>query len=238
MPRRSPRTASPRPASTEADVAVLRHEAGGRGPRGGPRLSRRREAPALRRELRHAVRPDVRRRAPRPDRDALPRRPGRPDRRRPDLLRRGGAERDGHARRDPRRVHGRGRRCKADVRGGDALAVYDALAARLATGPITFDYPLADGTTVQRELTANALEYGAFYYIYSRGARALLQRAIAAASHDNFVPAGQALLRQPERRSGHARRPARTRPGPTPRTTRSSARTTRSIRRPATRTPG
>jgi pimeloyl-ACP methyl ester carboxylesterase len=78
--------------------------------------------------------------------------------------------------------------CKEDVHGGDALAVYDALAARLKTGPITFDYPLANGTTEQRELTASALEYGTFYYTYSRAARALLQRAIASASQDNFVP--------------------------------------------------
>ncbi len=78
--------------------------------------------------------------------------------------------------------------CKKDVRGGDALAVYDALSSRLASGPILFDYPLANGSTTQRELTQSALEYGAFYYIYSRGARQLLQRAIAAASHDDFVP--------------------------------------------------
>ena len=78
--------------------------------------------------------------------------------------------------------------CKADVRGGDALAVYDALATKLDAGPITFQYPLADGTTASRQLTKSALEYGAFYYLYSRGARALLQRAIASASHDDFVP--------------------------------------------------
>ena len=80
------------------------------------------------------------------------------------------------------------RSCKADVRGGDALAVYDALATKLDAGPITFEYPLADGTTASRQLTKSALEYGAFYYLYSRGARALLQRAIASASHDDFVP--------------------------------------------------
>ena len=78
--------------------------------------------------------------------------------------------------------------CKTDVRGGDALAVYDALAARLETGPITFDYPLGNGSVEQRQLTESALEYGSFYYLYSRGGRALLQRAIAAASNDDFVP--------------------------------------------------
>lgn len=78
--------------------------------------------------------------------------------------------------------------CKADVRGGDALAVYDALAARLDSGPIAFDFPLGNGTVARRELTKSALEYGTFYYLYSRGARALLQRAVAAASHDDFVP--------------------------------------------------
>ena len=74
------------------------------------------------------------------------------------------------------------------MRGGDALAVYDALAAKLDDGPISFQYPLADGTAATRQLTKSALEYGSFYYLYSRGARQLLQRAIASASHDDFVP--------------------------------------------------
>ena len=42
--------------------AAVRHDAGDRGPRGDPRLPRRRQDGPLRRELRHAVRPDVRRR--------------------------------------------------------------------------------------------------------------------------------------------------------------------------------
>jgi pimeloyl-ACP methyl ester carboxylesterase len=78
--------------------------------------------------------------------------------------------------------------CKADIRGGDAQAVYDALAARLATSPISYDFPLGDGTTSQRQLTDAALEYTAFYQLYSRADREGLQRAIASASHDDFVP--------------------------------------------------
>ena len=89
--------------------AVLRDDPGRRGPRGGPRLPRRRQDGPLRRELRHAVRADLRRGPSRSHRDALRRRPGRPDGRRPDVLRRGGPDGRGHARRDARRLHGRTR---------------------------------------------------------------------------------------------------------------------------------
>ena len=78
--------------------------------------------------------------------------------------------------------------CKADVRGGDALAVYDALATRLESSPITFDFPMADGTVSQRQLSQTALEYAAYYQLYGHADREQLQRAIAAASHDDFVP--------------------------------------------------
>jgi pimeloyl-ACP methyl ester carboxylesterase len=78
--------------------------------------------------------------------------------------------------------------CAADVAGGDALAAYDALARELADGPIPFDFPLADGTLAARELTIADLENAAFNAIYYATDRYLLQRAIAAASHDNLVP--------------------------------------------------
>lgn len=81
--------------------------------------------------------------------------------------------------------------CRADIKGGDALAVYDALADRLAISPITFDYPTADGTPVQRQLTAADLETAAFAQLYSPFDRSMFLRAIAAASDENYVPLAQ-----------------------------------------------
>ena len=78
--------------------------------------------------------------------------------------------------------------CKADVAGGDALAAYDALAARLDTGPITFDFTTSTGATESRQLTIADLENAAFNALYYSYDRLLLQRAIAAASHDDLVP--------------------------------------------------
>jgi pimeloyl-ACP methyl ester carboxylesterase len=78
--------------------------------------------------------------------------------------------------------------CKSDVAGGDALAAYDALAARLTAAPITFDFPTSSGTTVTRQLTVTDLENAAFNALYYSYDRLLLQRAIAAASHDDLVP--------------------------------------------------
>ncbi len=78
--------------------------------------------------------------------------------------------------------------CKGDVAGGDALAAYDALAARLDGGPVTFEFPTSTGSTLSRQLTIADLENAAFNALYYTSDRLLLQRAIAAASHDDFVP--------------------------------------------------
>ncbi len=78
--------------------------------------------------------------------------------------------------------------CTVDVAGGDALAAYDALATRLDTGPISFDFTTSTGTTVARELTVADLENAAFNALYYSYDRLLLQRAIASASHEDFVP--------------------------------------------------
>jgi pimeloyl-ACP methyl ester carboxylesterase len=78
--------------------------------------------------------------------------------------------------------------CAADVAGGDALAAYDTLAAQLVGGPLDYDFPKADGTTERRQLTASDLENAAYGYIFSRTDRAMLQRAIASASHGDLVP--------------------------------------------------
>lgn len=78
--------------------------------------------------------------------------------------------------------------CAADVAGGDALAAYDALVEQLAGGPIAYDLPTSSGTSVSRELTIADLENAAFSMIYYPADRQMLQRAIASASHANFVP--------------------------------------------------
>ena len=87
-------------------AAVLRDAPGGRGPRGVPRLPQGRQARPLRRELRHAVRPDIRRRPPEPGPGALRRRAGRPDPRRLRVL--GGRRRGDRLQRlaHARSVHG------------------------------------------------------------------------------------------------------------------------------------
>ena len=59
-------------------AAVLLHQAGRGGPRGVPGVPRRRQDPAVRRELRHAAGPDVCRGAPGAHRGPVPGRLGRP----------------------------------------------------------------------------------------------------------------------------------------------------------------
>ena len=78
--------------------------------------------------------------------------------------------------------------CAAAVHGGDAVAVYDTLAAKLTAAPITFDFVTAKGTTESRQLTIADLETAASGYLYSPYGRFLLVRAIVAASHEDYVP--------------------------------------------------
>ncbi len=78
--------------------------------------------------------------------------------------------------------------CRRDVKGGDALAAYDALAATLKTGPITFDFTKSDGSTESRTLTDADLENAAFNALYYDYDRLLLQRAMGAASRGDYLP--------------------------------------------------
>lgn len=78
--------------------------------------------------------------------------------------------------------------CTPDIKGGDALVAYDALAARFSAGPIAFDFPTSKGTIERRELTIADLENAAFGAVYYSYDRLLLQRAIAAASNGDLVP--------------------------------------------------
>ncbi|HSS96868.1 MAG TPA: alpha/beta hydrolase, partial [Terriglobales bacterium] len=72
--------------------------------------------------------------------------------------------------------------------GNDALADYDDLAAKLAKGPITVKFPLPSGETTDRLLTLADLQYTVENYLYSVSERSILQRALVAASNEDYVP--------------------------------------------------
>lgn len=77
--------------------------------------------------------------------------------------------------------------CQADF-ATDPATVYDDLAARLASGPLTVPFTLGHGGQVDRSLTASHLEASAFYALYSPEGRAEFLRALAAAGRGNHVP--------------------------------------------------
>jgi pimeloyl-ACP methyl ester carboxylesterase len=77
--------------------------------------------------------------------------------------------------------------CKADM-GGDAGAVYDALAARVSQSPLAVPMTLSNGNRVERVLTTGLLEANAFYALYSPDGRAAFLRALAAASRGDHGP--------------------------------------------------
>jgi pimeloyl-ACP methyl ester carboxylesterase len=77
--------------------------------------------------------------------------------------------------------------CAADM-GEDAVAAYTRLANRLATGPIKVPLTLADGSTVDRNLTQGHLEANAFLSLYSPIGRADFLRTLAAANRGNHFP--------------------------------------------------
>jgi pimeloyl-ACP methyl ester carboxylesterase len=82
--------------------------------------------------------------------------------------------------------------CAADVDGGDAASAYNRLAVKLTLSPRKFNFPLASGETEDRYLTRDDLETTASNYLYSEASRMLLQRALAAASHGDYVPLARA----------------------------------------------
>ena len=83
--------------------------------------------------------------------------------------------------------------CRRDTLGGDALAAYDAFAARLARSPARVAFPLASGRTVGRRLWATHLETVALNGMYGQWGRMELQRVVAAASRGDLVPAERVL---------------------------------------------
>ena len=78
--------------------------------------------------------------------------------------------------------------CRRDSAGAGALAGYDAIRAKLAAGPISFRWPTAKGTFEIRKFTSALLEDAAVGYVYSQYSRMLLQRAVAAGTHGDYVP--------------------------------------------------
>jgi pimeloyl-ACP methyl ester carboxylesterase len=85
--------------------------------------------------------------------------------------------------------------CAADM-GGDALAVYDELAARVSEDPIQYEFPLPSRETVSRTFTFNQLEFTTAYQMYSLGGRMLFLRALSAAKDGDVVPMARLLYQQ------------------------------------------
>ncbi|HVM65498.1 MAG TPA: alpha/beta hydrolase [Acidimicrobiales bacterium] len=94
------------------------------------------------------------------------------------------------------------RPCAADVAGVDLLAAYDDLVGRGRAGTLSLSFPMADGSTQQRSLTAGEVQMAAIDYLYSTGDRELLLRALAAAARGDLVPLARvvyaSLLLDPE----------------------------------------
>ena len=77
--------------------------------------------------------------------------------------------------------------CKTDML-GDAAQVYDDLIAKLDSAAIDLDLPLGDDTASPRKLTQGMVEGNAFFALYGPNGRATFLRALAAASHQNYLP--------------------------------------------------
>lgn len=85
--------------------------------------------------------------------------------------------------------------CAQDL-GGDALAVYDRLAAQVSENPIPYEFPLPSGEKVSRTFTFNQLEFTTAYQMYSLSGRMLFLRALAAADKGDMVPMARLLHQQ------------------------------------------
>jgi pimeloyl-ACP methyl ester carboxylesterase len=71
------------------------------------------------------------------------------------------------------------RACAGDM-GGNAVAAYDRLAARLERRPLSFRFPLPEGGFARREFTFADLEVAAAGQLYAEDDRMLFNRALAA----------------------------------------------------------
>ena len=81
--------------------------------------------------------------------------------------------------------------CSLDME-GDAAALYDALMAEMAAGPIMIDYPLGDGTSESRPFSTAMLGMITFNALYGPDGRSEFLRVLAAASRGNRLPLLQA----------------------------------------------
>ncbi|MDP9482138.1 MAG: alpha/beta hydrolase, partial [Chloroflexota bacterium] len=82
--------------------------------------------------------------------------------------------------------------CRADIQGGDPLAAYDALATKLDAAPLSYRFPTAKGTFVERQLTLTDLQNLAYAYTYGPDDRSQFLRDLAAATHGDYVPMARA----------------------------------------------
>jgi pimeloyl-ACP methyl ester carboxylesterase len=77
---------------------------------------------------------------------------------------------------------------------GDAIAIYDELAAKLSRHPISFQFPLPNGEDKRRNFTLSDLEYVASSQLYTESDRMMFTRALAAyASNKDIVPLARLL---------------------------------------------
>ena len=84
--------------------------------------------------------------------------------------------------------------CAESVGGGDAIAAYGKLAARLKQGSIPFDFPLPSGELVRRAFTFPDLETVAADAMYAESQRMLFLRALVAYSrNEDLVPLARLL---------------------------------------------
>jgi pimeloyl-ACP methyl ester carboxylesterase len=84
----------------------------------------------------------------------------------------------------------------AEELGGDALAVYDRLAAQISENPVKYQFPLPSGEKEERTFTFNQWEYTTAYQMYSLSGRMLFLRALAAANNGDFVPMARLAYQQ------------------------------------------
>ena len=82
--------------------------------------------------------------------------------------------------------------CAAEL-GGDALSVYDELSKQISENPISYEFPLPSGETVERTFTFNEWEYTTAYQMYALSGRMLFLRALAAANNGNIIPMARLL---------------------------------------------
>ncbi|HEY8238612.1 MAG TPA: alpha/beta hydrolase [Candidatus Limnocylindrales bacterium] len=82
--------------------------------------------------------------------------------------------------------------CAADFEGVSPLDVYDELASKLSSGPISYDFIKADGSTEARTFTQADLATVAVSYLFGPFDRMMLVRALAAAVDGDYTPLARA----------------------------------------------